>query len=156
MTSRAPFANVEAEIEQLRTAPITFLRDRYLQLFRKEPPKAFGPDLLRHSIAYRLQERAFGGMPKPTQRQLDYLVRASATKPRGRLSLPKRIKPGSEMVRTWKGKSYKVTVHHDGFVYNGVTYPSLSEIATHITGTKWNGPRFFGLRLKAMENDQNG
>lgn len=151
MTPSVHTAGVEAEIEQLRTAPVTFLRNRYLQLFWKEPPKAFGPNLLRHSIAYRLQEKAYGGLSKPMQRQLNYLIKASATKPRGRLSLPKRIKPGSEMVRTWKGKSYKVTVHHDGFVYNGATYPSLSEIATHITGTKWNGPRFFGLRLKAAE-----
>jgi hypothetical protein len=67
-------------------------------------------------------------------------------KPNGRLELPRRIKPGSELVRTWKGKSYRVMVMADGFAHDGKTFTSLSEIASEITGTKWNGPRFFGLR----------
>ncbi len=60
--------------------------------------------------------------------------------------LPRRIKPGSELVRTWKGKSYRVMVMADGFAHDGKTFASLSEIASEITGTRWNGPRFFGLR----------
>jgi hypothetical protein len=71
------------------------------------------------------------------------MVRAASAKPAGRLELPKRIKPGSELVRTW---TYRVTVAADGFAYTGKRFSSLSEIAFAITGTKWNGPRFFGLR----------
>jgi hypothetical protein len=74
------------------------------------------------------------------------MVKAMATKPQGRLELPRRIKPGSELVRTWKGQSHRVMVLQTGFAYGGETFSSLSEIAFQITGTKWNGPRFFGLR----------
>ena len=140
---------VKAELDRLRTTPIADLRNRYRELFRTEPPKAFGPDLLRRSIAHRIQEKAYGGLPASTRRLLDKLVKAAIAKPNGRLELPRRIKPGSELVRAWKGQTHRVAVTADDFVYDGERYASLSEIATEITGTKWNGPRFFGLRTKA-------
>src|SRR5882762_5402570 len=140
---------VEAELDRLPTMPIAGLRKRYRELFRTGPPKAFGPDLLRRSIAHRIQEKAYGGLPASTRRLLDQLVKAAMAKPNGRLELPRRIKPGSELVRTWKGKSYRVAVIADGFTYDGRRFASLSEIASEITGTRWNGPRFFGLRTKA-------
>jgi Protein of unknown function (DUF2924) len=139
---------VEAELDRLPVMPIVQLRLRYRELFRADPPKSFGPDLLRHSIAYRIQEKAYGGLPRPVQRLLDQLVKAYTAKPDGRLVIPRRIKSGSILVRNWKGKSYRVTVMADGFAYDGVSYGNLSEIAQHITGTRWNGPRFFGLRSK--------
>jgi hypothetical protein len=142
----APDPAVEAELDRLPTTPIADLRKRYRELLRTEPPKAFGPDLLRRSIAHRIQEKAYGGLPSSTRRLLDQLVKAAMAKPNGRLELPRRIKPGSELARTWKGKSYRVVVMADGFAYDGKRFASLSEIATEITGTKWNGPRFFGLR----------
>jgi len=139
---------VEAELDRLATAPIVELRKRYREVLRTDPPKAFGPDLLRRSIAQRIQEKTYGGLSRPTQRLLDQLVKAMAAKPNGRLELPRRIKPGSELVRTWKGKTYRVVVQPDGFAYEGKTYAGLSEIASLIAGTNWNGPRFFGLRSK--------
>jgi hypothetical protein len=139
---------VEAELDRLPTTPIADLRKRYRELFRAEPPKAFGPDLLRRSIAHRIQEQAYGGLPASKRRLLDKLVKAAIAKPNGRLELPRRIKPGSELVRTWKGQTHRVTVMADGYTFNGQRYASLSEIATQITGTKWNGPRFFGLRTR--------
>jgi Protein of unknown function (DUF2924) len=138
---------VEAELDRLPTTPIADLRRRYRELFRAEPPKAFG--LLRRSIAHRIQEKAYGGLAASTRRLLDQLVKAALAKPNGRLELPRRIKPGSELVRTWKGRTHRVTVMANGYAYDGERYNSLSEIATEITGTKWNGPRFFGLRTKA-------
>jgi hypothetical protein len=137
---------VEAELERLPTTPIADLRKRYRELFRTEPPKAFGPDILRRSIAHRIQERAYGGLPPSIQRLLDQLVKSASAKPNGRLELPRRIKPGSELVRTWNRKTYRVMVMANGFAHEGKTFASLSEIASAITGTKWNGPRFFGLR----------
>ena len=131
---------VEAELDRLATAPIVELRKRYREILRADPPKAFGPDLLRRSIAHRIQEKAYGGLPGPTKRLLDQLVKAMAAKPNGRLELPRRIKPGSELVRTWKGKTYRVVVRSDGFAYEGKTYAGLSEIASLIAGTNWNGP----------------
>lgn len=147
---------VETELDWLPKMPIADLRSRYRELFRTEPPKAFGPDLLRRSIAHRIQERTYGGLPRTTQRLLDQLVKAAAAKPNGRFELPRRIKPGSELVRTWNGRTYRVMVMADGFAHDGKTFSSLSEIASDITGTNWNGPRFFGLRSLPMKSDSEG
>src|SRR3977135_1386097 len=145
---------VEDELDRLPVMPIAQLRVRYREVFRTEPPKAFGPDLLRRSIAHRIQEKAYGGLSRSAQRLLDQMMKAYAAKPNGKIVLPRRIKPGSVLVRDWKGKSYRVTVLADGFVYDGDTYSNLSEIAVLITGTRWNGPRFFGLRTKPQENGE--
>jgi Protein of unknown function (DUF2924) len=145
---------VEAELGRLPTTPIAVLRKRYCELFRAEPPKAFGPDLLRRSIAHRVQEQAYGGLSRPVQRLLEQMIKAYAVKPGGRIVLPRRIKPGSALVRQWKGKSHRVTVLADGFDYDGKTFGNLSEIAVLITGTRWNGPRFFGLRTKPQASDE--
>ena len=147
---------VEAELDRLPTTPIADLRKRYRELFRSEPPKAFGPDLLRRSIAHRIQEKAYGGLPSSTRRLLDQLVKAARAKPNGRLELPRRIKLGSELVRTWKRKTYRVMVMADGFAHDGRTFTSLSEIASEITGTNWNGPRFFGLRPAVNKDAADG
>lgn len=147
---------VEAELERLPATPIVELRKRYRELFKADPPKAFGPDLLRRSIAHRIQEKAYGGLPMASRRLLDQLVKAASAKPEARLELPRRIKPGSELARTWNRRTYRVRVLDDGFAYDGKTFASLSEIATLITGTKWNGPRFFGLRSTKSANEDGG
>ena len=143
---------VEAELDRLATMPIVQLRLRYREVFRTNPPKAFGPDLLRRGIAHRIQEKAYGGLSRSAQRLLDQMMKAYAAKPNGKIVLPRRIKPGSILVREWKGKSHRVTVLVDGFAYEGKTFGNLSEIAVLITGTRWNGPRFFGLRSRAQES----
>jgi hypothetical protein len=145
---------VEAELDRLPAMPIVQLRVRYRELFRSEPPKAFGPDLLRRSIAQRIQEKAYGCLSRSTQRLLDQMMKAYAAQPGGKIVLPRRIKPGSVLVRQWKGKSHRVMVLADGFAYDGKSFGNLSEIAVLITGTRWNGPRFFGLRSKAAENGE--
>jgi hypothetical protein len=145
---------VEAELERLLRMPIAELRSRYYELFRVEPPKAFGPDLLRRSIAHWIQERAYGGLSREHKRLLDQLVKAAQAKPNGRLELPRRIKPGSQLVRTWNRRTYRVMVMEKGFAWEGKTFSSLSEIAFEITGTKWNGPRFFGLRARPSRSQE--
>jgi hypothetical protein len=144
---------VEAELDRLSRMPVVDLRKRYQELFRAEPPKAFGPDLLRRSIAHTIQEKAYGGLQVSAKRLLDQLVRAAAAKPNGRLELPRRIKPGSELVRSWNRRTYRVMVLEKGFAFDGKSFASLSEIATAITGTRWNGPRFFGLRSSTEGGD---
>ena len=139
---------VEAELDRLVTMPIAQLRIRYRDVLRAEAPSAFGPDLLRRSVAYRIQEKAYGGMARPARRSFEQVIKAYASKPDGKIVLPRRIKPGSVLVRNWKQRSYRVTVMADGFAYEGRTFSNLSEIAVLITGTRWNGPRFFGLRTK--------
>lgn len=148
--------SIAVELAHLARAPIAVLRTRWRTEFRSDPPPAFGPDLLRRSLAYRLQEQAYGKLPAATQRELelDHLVAHYEKNPRGRFVVPRRIKAGSVLVRDWKGKSHRVTVLDQGFGYNDKTYTSLSEIARAITGTRWNGPRFFGLRSERKEDAQ--
>jgi hypothetical protein len=105
-------------------------------------------------VAHRIQEKAYGGLSRTTQRLLDQMMKAFSVKPNGKIVLPRRIKPGSVLVREWKGKSHRVMVQADGFAYDGNSYGNLSEIAVLITGVRWNGPRFFGLRTKAQDTDQ--
>jgi hypothetical protein len=143
---------VEAELGRLAVMPIAQLRLRYRELFRADPPKAFGPDLLRRSVAHRIQEKAYGGLSRSTQRLLDQMMKAFAAKPTGKIVLRRRIKPGSVLVREWKGRSHRVMVLAEGFAYDGKTFGNLSEIAGLITGTRWNGPRFFGLRSRTEES----
>lgn len=145
---------VEDELDRLAVMPIAQLRVRYREVLRSDPPKAFGPDLLRRSIAHRIQEKAYGGLSRSTQRLLDQMMKAYAAKPGGKIVLPRRIKPGSVLVREWKGRSHRVMVLAEGFTYGGDTYSHLSEIASRITGTRWNGPRFFGLRSKTEERSE--
>lgn len=142
-------AEIEKDLTELSQSPIQQLRQRWWAVFRTEPPPAFGPDLLRRSIAQRVQEQHYGGLSAFAQQQLNQFVKAMASKPGGRIELPRRIKPGAVLVRTWKEKSHRVTVLDDGFSFEGRTYVSLSEIAREITGTRWNGPKFFGLRAKS-------
>lgn len=137
--------HVETEIARLRTMPIAELRIRWRAEFNAEPPPAFGPDLLRRSLAHKLQEDAFGGLPGLTRRLLNQLIAQSA-KNSGKIVLPRRIKPGVILVREWKGKTHRITALNDGFAFEGKPFSSLSEIARLITGARWNGPRFFGLR----------
>jgi Protein of unknown function (DUF2924) len=146
---------VEEKLDRLATMPVAALRVRYREVFRTEPPKAFGPDLLRRSIAHRIQEKAYGSLSRSSQRLLDQIMKTYAAKPNGKIVLPRRIKPGSILVREWKGKSHHVMVLADGFAYDGKTFGNLSEIAIQITGTRWNGPRFFGLRSKASPGLRN-
>jgi ribosomal protein S18 len=152
-TDRAADPEVEAELDRLPKMPVAELRKRYCELLRTEPPKAFGPDLLRRSIAHRIQERAYGGLTREHQRLLDRLVKAARAKPNGRIELPRRIKPGSELVRTWNRRTYRIMVMEKGFAWEGKTFSSLSEIAFAITSTRWNGPRFFGLRSRPSQSE---
>ena len=138
-------AQIEAELDRLRSLRIVELRALWRARFKSDPPKAFGPDLLRRSLAHRIQENAFGGLDSKTARLLNQLI-AQHRKTPGKIILPRRIKAGAILVRQWKNQNHRVTVLRDGFSYEGKTYDSLSQIARMITGSRWNGPRFFGLR----------
>lgn len=100
------------------------------------PPKHRAPDLLRRVLAWRIQADAFGGLDAPTVRLL------------GNEKAPLMIakQPGTRLARDYAGRRHEVVVVEDGVVYDGNRYGSLSEVARIITGQRWNGPRFFGLR----------
>ena len=109
---------VEAQVERIGAMRIIELHALYRQTFRSDPPKAFGPDLLRRSISYRIQEKAYGGLDRATSRVLRDLVAQHAKNP-GKLSLPRRIMPGAVLVRKWKGERHRVMVMEQGFSYDG-------------------------------------
>lgn len=137
--------DVEAEVNRLSTMPIAEIRTRWRAAFESEPPKAFGPDLLRRSLAHKLQEDAYGGLAPTSRKLLNQLVAQSA-KSNGKFVIPRQIKAGAILVREWKGKTHRISVLDEGFAFEGKSYSNLSVVARLITGARWNGPRFFGLR----------
>lgn len=122
------------------------LRRMWRETFCSQPPTTFSKDLLARAISYRVQEDALNGLSASTARLLRALSKTGAEPPR-------RVKPGSIIVREHKGVLHEVLVTPDGFLWRGKTYDSLSMIAKKITGISWNGPRFFGLRAKREAAD---
>lgn len=108
------------------------------------PPKLRSPQLLRLNLAWRIQADAFGGLDAETRRRLRR-GGAGAT-------AADRLQPGVRLTREWKGQPHVVTVEDGGFRYEGRIWRSLSEIARHISGSRWNGPRFFGLRPEQQKD----
>jgi hypothetical protein len=129
-------AAIEAEIARIRSLGIDALRRSWRAVFGRTPPTALSKDLLGRMLAFRLQERVFGGLDRESLRLLDGFAR----------HMPRRhLKPGTVLVRDYQGEPRTVTVTPDGFDWQGTTYTSLSAIARAITGTAWSGPRFFAL-----------
>jgi hypothetical protein len=146
--------SIEFEIAHLRGLELSGLRARWLSVFQRAAPAHLSRHLLFSVIAYQLQADRFGDLDHATRQVLDRTVEkkiAPAMSARLASFDQKRTKltPGTVLVREWNRKSQRVMVMADGFAWNGQTYDSLSKVAFAITGTKWNGPRFFGLRAKS-------
>jgi hypothetical protein len=145
--------SAEDEIAHLRGLDLRGLRSRWQGVFRRQAPAHLTRHLLFAIIAYRLQADRLGDLDHATLQVLDRTV-AKETGPAMSARLAsfdrKRTEPspGTVLVREWDRRSQRVMVMADGFAWNGQTYDSLSKVAFAITGTKWNGPRFFGLRDK--------
>jgi len=120
------------------------LAEAWQQAFgRPIPPKLFRNTAIP-ILAYRLQALKFGDLSPAAERYLASLLPRKDGKPTK--PPPRRLKPGTRLLRTWQGRTFTVTVTDDGFVWDGTTYRSLSIIARKITGTAWSGPAFFGLK----------
>src|SRR5271169_2560838 len=139
------------------------LRSLWTQEFRDRPPATLGRDILALGVAHARQERRQGGLSKPVLRELDRLLeqvlRGDRTEKPAATSTPSLPRSGTVLVREWHGTTHHVTIVNDGFLWNGSSYRSLSGIARAITGKKWNGPRFFGMREvngKGWENRGGG
>ncbi len=120
------------------------LRSEWRRVYRSAPPP-FTPALLLRGIAFRLQERIFGGVPAKTVRAIRRLAERAerdATDPVARVE----VKPGTRLVRSWNGSTYLVLVTDDGFMLGDQLFASLSHVARAITGAHWSGPRFFGIK----------
>jgi hypothetical protein len=140
-----PDPAVEAEISELEGMALKGLRDLW-RVRLGVVPKHQSADLLRRRLAYELQVRAYGGLRVEVRRRLAKLHKAFASDPAYTPQASQRLKAGTVLTREWKGVTYQVSILQHGFEYSGEHYQSLSDIARHITGTKWSGPAFFGLR----------
>ncbi len=134
-----------AGLTELDTAS---LRREWRRLYRSHPPTHIRRDLLILAIAWKLQERIYGGLTAAQKRKLAGI--GEELRKNGDLSGSPavRMKPGLRLVREWRGETHTVLVLEDGFEWNGRRRRSLSAIAREITGTQWSGPRFFGLQRK--------
>ena len=134
-----------AQLEGLQALSHGELKARWQALGGAPFPARLSRDLLLRAAAYRIQEQALGGLDRATCRRFD---RAAADLAAGQTPLPAgpKIKPGTRLLREWQGKVHEVIVLEEGVEYRGEAWPSLSAVAREITGTRWSGPRFFGLK----------
>jgi hypothetical protein len=161
MKSKTEVKSKEAQAELLRGSvlkqlavlskmSLEQLREKWLELFGGEPP-FYKSQFMIKRLAYRIQELYYGGLSETAKAALKNFA-ASDPVATANLSIPEqksgadRILPGTRFVRIWNGKRYEVITGNDGFEFQGRTFRSLSAIAREITGTRWNGKLFFGLR----------
>jgi Protein of unknown function (DUF2924) len=151
IAAEAPETSVETEIARLRGLDTKALRARWRTSVGQDAPTHLARHLLFAMLAYRLQAEAMGDLDADTVRFLKHVDLA----PSKHAAVPltqaferrrRDLSPGTVLTREWSGQHHRVMVLEEGFVWEGRTYRSLSEIAKLITGTQWNGPRFFGLR----------
>jgi hypothetical protein len=144
---------LEIEIARLRNLDLGDLRARWHTVFRQRPSSHLPRHLLFRVLAYRLQADRCGDLDAKEKRLLDGAVTPEDAGQRAvDNSQPTAdVRPGTMLGREWNGRMHRVAVLSDGFAWDGKTYPSLSKIAHAITGTRWNGPRFFGLRERTRD-----
>jgi hypothetical protein len=150
-------ATLEDEIAHLRDLDLGGLRARWQSVLKRQAPPHLSRHLLFAVLAFRIQADRFGDLDHETSKVLD---RTSANEAGSAIaqrleSLDRKrteIMPGTILVREWDRQSHRVMVLANGFTWNGQTYDSLTKVAFAITGTRWNGPRFFGLRDKQAKS----
>ncbi|GGD45505.1 DUF2924 domain-containing protein [Erythrobacter arachoides] len=128
---------VDAQVEALEAMDLEELRDRWRQLWGAPPPLRSAP-ILRLLLAWRIQSSALGGLDAETRRLLS---RSGPVEPEGQ-----HLGNGAVLTRHWQGREVRVIVEDEGFRWEGQLFASLSAAASAIAGSRWNGPRFFGLR----------
>ncbi len=147
---------IPGEIDQLHVLSRQQLQILWQKLFGRALPLGIRREIMIPFLAYKIQERAHGGLKPWTRSELRRIARglerpAGSAKPRTQ----RRIKPGTSLIRQWRGETHEVAVVESGFEYRGTDYRSLSEIARKITNTRWSGPAFFGLNdVKAIQSSQ--
>lgn len=148
---------LDVEVARLRDLDAQALRYRWQTVFNRPAPHHLPRHLLFRLLAYRLQADQLGALDGESRRLLN-----SSTSPEhaGQRAVALRsktseLRPGTMLGREWSGRMHRVAVLADGFAWNGKSYPSLSNIAFAITGNRWNGPRFFGLRDKPAKGSSS-
>ncbi len=137
----AKLTDLDAELAALADMPLADMRARWRAVSDKPVPRV-RRTLLRLALAYELQAELHGGLSRRTEHRLTYLA--------GKNTTPDVPRPGMRLVREWNGALHTVTIDEDGLIHwEGKTWRSLSEVARAITGTRWSGPAFFGLRQRS-------
>ena len=144
---------VADEIAHLRGLDLQGLRARWRSVFQRPAPAHLSRHLLFSIVTYQIQADRFGDLDHETKKLLDRTeaVESGSAMPSRLIAFDRKrraLTPGTVLVREWNEQSQRVMVMEDGFAWNGQTFDSLSMVAFAITGTRWNGPRFFGLRGK--------
>lgn len=144
LADQAGLANELADVPALCREE---LLHRWRALYGTEPPAKISRPILVRAIVYRMEEQALGGLRPLTRRAL---IRAmeeiAAGRPAAGAPVSTRLRPGTCLLREWQGVTYEVIVVETGVLFRGKRYHSLSEVARAITGSRWSGPRFFGLK----------
>lgn len=146
MRRRAMARPITEQIAELERLDRPALQARWAEVFRRAPPPRMSRDLLLRSLAYHIQEQAEGGLRKAALRHLRGSRDARSKDEHKPTPIALKLRPGTRLVREWRGDVHQVTVLDGAFDYRGTRYGSLSRIARTITGTRWSGPAFFGLR----------
>jgi hypothetical protein len=137
-----------SELADLPALDRRALIEKWQTLYGIEPPVGVRNNFLMHAIAHRMQEQVLGGLKPATSR---FLEKAAEEKtPRQQILPVISIKPGTRLLREWHGVVYEVIVMEDSMYCNGKRYRSLSEVARTITGARWSGPLFFGLKKQEV------
>lgn len=148
----------ESELAALDGATLASLRQQWIALFDTTPPKALHRDMMVRALAWRLQTAGPGDLSTAAQRDLGVITaqarakRLATASPAAPQPASTRLKPSTQLVRVWHGTTYTVEVTDAGYEWEGAAYRSLSEIARLITGTRWNGLLFFGLRERTRRD----
>jgi hypothetical protein len=140
-------SSLSSELAAIATMTYSELHLVWRRRYRTVPPKKMSRDILELGIAWKIQESKLGGLGAAVKRQIADLARTMEAK--SDLAKPRAIslKSGARLLRTWEGVTHEVMVVDEGFIWTGKTWRSLSVIAREITGTRWSGPRFFGLTM---------
>ena len=145
-------ATLQPSLDSLQTMNLRELQALWQDL-HGQPAPAYKATFLRKRLAYRLQVLTHGGLSKKTQQHLKQLAKKdplAQLRPMVKPPTVTKLLPGCRLLRTWKEATHEVTVTDNGFSYNGQLFRSLSAIARHITGTRWNGKVFFGLKKSTV------
>jgi hypothetical protein len=147
---------LSAEIALLESLNVGQLKARWKVLYETEAPRRFSRDLLMRAVAYRMQERVLGGLKPATRRLFERVAQEARARRRIRVAPVRQLAPGALLIREWGGTKHQVTVLERGAMFRGKRYRSLSEVARAITGSRWSGPLFFGLKARPREVSADG
>jgi hypothetical protein len=137
------------QIKELERADVPTLKAKWKALFKREPPRFAKRGFLTQVLAWEIQARAFGGLKPSVHRQLLALGGPNGGTTQKILQPVVKLHPGVKLVRSWRGVAHEVMVTDKGYLWQGKSFDSLSTIAREITGTRWSGPLFFGLKKRA-------